>query len=597
MGDDGSGGSARALKLVRFARLFRLLKLARMLKLFKLAESAESSVEVSPLLIKLTSLCLKVCFLAHLVACLWHWLTTFDVGEDGCSSGRLGCDRPGHDVATTWIAKMGPGGDVDTDQEKYIAALYWVFTTMTTVGYGDIIPTNNLERAVAVWVMICGATVFGYIVGSVAELATSRPDPAVQCLVMLRHYCEEQNLSQTILRSVRRHYEFWYQEQSPFDYESEMLQKLPSPLRKDVILHIHKHVFAGVSLFRHPMPSWLQAIIVRMLEPQAYGPGELIIFPGEVVLQSDIFFVQAGECEAYLPLLNRPSAAPSRRKSLRTSIRNEEQLESKDQAAIETYGPGTMLGFEKLLGEASMMSFGCPQQAGVRATPKGVCFTFALRIPLLVDAQRANANLGFMLQEIVTQAVVKEGKRRLKERHRTGSQVFEEAASRCDPKIGSSRRTAGSTKTEEERVGHLATLQADKSLLRGATRDSNMSGAPVASPGPVPPFIVTVTPPVLLPPAIHSPPLSVASSNSGERPISPSPADVAHAPDVGDGLHSYGDGGGTGSSSQVPSPSNSITLQPGAWSLHAPQYTEEEEDAEVRRGQSQASRQSISSLY
>ena len=38
------------------------------------------------------------------------------------------------------------------------------------VGYGDITPTNDLERAVACLTMVCGTTMFSYVIGSVSTL-------------------------------------------------------------------------------------------------------------------------------------------------------------------------------------------------------------------------------------------------------------------------------------------------------------------------------------------------------------------------------------------------------------------------------------------
>ena len=57
-----------------------------------------------------------------------------------------------------------------TTRYKYRVALYWAFTTMTTVGYGDIAIVNNTERLVAMFAMIVGGACFGYIIGGVTSI-------------------------------------------------------------------------------------------------------------------------------------------------------------------------------------------------------------------------------------------------------------------------------------------------------------------------------------------------------------------------------------------------------------------------------------------
>merc|ERR1740117_201555 len=101
---------------------------------------------------------------------------------------------------------------------------------MTTVGYGEISPTNNPERLYAIFVMIFGATVFGYIIGSIAELSarTGAGDPTTNSLLVLRDYFDEQGVCQRAQSSVKRHYTFWYQEMTPSGtHESLLLSRLP----------------------------------------------------------------------------------------------------------------------------------------------------------------------------------------------------------------------------------------------------------------------------------------------------------------------------------------------------------------------------------
>ncbi|CAN0568304.1 unnamed protein product, partial [Ectocarpus sp. 12 AP-2014] len=68
----------------------------------------------------------------------------------------------------TWAAAYGVADT--TWGHRYLVGVYWAFTTMTTVGYGDITSASDLERCFSIVGMIIGATVFGYIIGNVAAI-------------------------------------------------------------------------------------------------------------------------------------------------------------------------------------------------------------------------------------------------------------------------------------------------------------------------------------------------------------------------------------------------------------------------------------------
>ena len=54
--------------------------------------------------------------------------------------------------------------------DKYAISLYWAFTTVTTVGFGDIVGTTSTEYMVVLFGMLVGASVFGYVIGNVTAI-------------------------------------------------------------------------------------------------------------------------------------------------------------------------------------------------------------------------------------------------------------------------------------------------------------------------------------------------------------------------------------------------------------------------------------------
>ena len=118
-----SGGSSvgvlvrllKALKLGRLFRLFKVFKFARIMKLLEISNhefipNEFIAIENSfGLLFKL--LCM-LCFTTHIISCIFSWISLNNEGPSWASEAE----------------------DADGSLKRYVAALYWTYTTMATVG-------------------------------------------------------------------------------------------------------------------------------------------------------------------------------------------------------------------------------------------------------------------------------------------------------------------------------------------------------------------------------------------------------------------------------------------------------------------------------
>lgn len=67
-------------------------------------------------------------------------------------------------LAVLEVERDAPNGNIKTLGD----AVWWAFTTMTTVGYGDLAPTTGLGRLLAIGLMLSGIALLGVVTANIA---------------------------------------------------------------------------------------------------------------------------------------------------------------------------------------------------------------------------------------------------------------------------------------------------------------------------------------------------------------------------------------------------------------------------------------------
>ena len=131
----------------------RFLKLLRVLKLSSFKQKYEDlyyndSVNIILGIVKILSI---IMFFTHILACLF-WM----VGASTVSYEPL-----------SWTTKFGL---IDEDIfTQYVNSLYWAFTTMVTIGYGDISALNTTERLFCMCSMTIMAGVYAFTINEIGK--------------------------------------------------------------------------------------------------------------------------------------------------------------------------------------------------------------------------------------------------------------------------------------------------------------------------------------------------------------------------------------------------------------------------------------------
>lgn len=52
----------------------------------------------------------------------------------------------------------------------YITSIYWSFVTTLTIGYGDLVPSTNLEKIFVIIIILFMCGIFGYVISNIGEI-------------------------------------------------------------------------------------------------------------------------------------------------------------------------------------------------------------------------------------------------------------------------------------------------------------------------------------------------------------------------------------------------------------------------------------------
>lgn len=252
------------LQPAKLMKIGKVLKVCKLLRLSKLRSVLQDSDVIDVLEDKLMSseyqAAVKVIGMMFFLLITCHWLACF-MSASG-ASWRL-------------LSREGT--------LTYSSAMYWAMATLTTVGYGDIIPVGDAERLYAICAMVVGGSYYGYMIGLIGSTIATRDRNAAayaermdQVRAWLYYHTE---LPKTLRRRIKRYFQKHLTAKAATD-DTAIINDLSPALTHDVSFFlIHESVRCNV-LF-HNLPNSALAQLMPILEATESEPHDHIVANGD----------------------------------------------------------------------------------------------------------------------------------------------------------------------------------------------------------------------------------------------------------------------------------------------------------------------------
>ena len=211
----------------------------------------------------------------------------------------------GRNTFESWIYLDGK--EESSFSDIYLAAIYYLVVTVTTVGYGDLIGRTIYEIIFQIIMLIAGTCVYTWLISSVSTYVQKsnekdiKYEGKVQILEEIKlnnpYFSEELYLK--ILKLL--YYRKFHEEESE---KNIVLDSLPNSLKNNLIIEMYKSYINGFIFFKNVENRDFIVQIISKLEPILGFKGDILIEEGEYV--DDIIFIKNGvlSLEIWIDMFN-----------------------------------------------------------------------------------------------------------------------------------------------------------------------------------------------------------------------------------------------------------------------------------------------------
>ena len=214
----------------------------------------------------------------HFFACIFYLAGYFEVDQ------------------VSWIIALG--WDKLSPPQQYVVSVYFVMTTILTIGFGDLTPQTSAERIVVIFIQLMGVLIHAYLVGTMVSLLI---DPIGNQFVSdfsgLWSYLKFHGVPDPLRSAILHNFQEKFRRFKGTDDPRSLFRYIPETIQNHLKLDLVRKCLGSVSLMSIATERLLYEF-ANVMRPVSYSPGEVIIHQDEVI--PTLFIFNSGMVDVYM---------------------------------------------------------------------------------------------------------------------------------------------------------------------------------------------------------------------------------------------------------------------------------------------------------
>ncbi|CAG5895703.1 unnamed protein product [Menidia menidia] len=267
--------------------LIGLLKTARLLRLVRVARKLDRYSEYGAAVLFL--LMCTFALIAHWLACIWYAIGSVE------RNGSIGWLHTLGDQLGKHFNDSVPGSGPSI-KDKYVTALYFTFSSLTSVGFGNVSPNTNSEKIFSICVMLIGSLMYASIFGNVSAIIQRLYSGTARYhtqMLRVREFIRFHQIPNPLRQRLEEYFQHAWSYTNGIDMNA-VLKGFPECLQADICLHLNRTLLQNCKAFKGSTKGCLRALAMKFKTTHA-PPGDTLVHAGDVL--TALYFISRGSIE------------------------------------------------------------------------------------------------------------------------------------------------------------------------------------------------------------------------------------------------------------------------------------------------------------